>query len=567
MFLLFISLSSLAQQNIFELNQQLGRGVNLGNMMEAPTETEWGNPFKDAYMKTIADMGFTHIRIPIRWDTPERTLPTDPYTINPVFLARIKHIVDLAYAQNLMVIIDMHHHDAIFKNPEKEHAKFIAQWTQISDYFKDYDSKLIFEVLNEPNSALTPEKWNDYFKDALAVIRVKNPSRAVLMGVANWGGLSALSQLEIPADENLILTIHYYAPFTFTHQGAEWVDGSDAWLGTPWLSTSIERQEIKNDFQYAIQLAAEKNIPIHIGEFGAYSTADNLSRLKWSNFLASWFSEQGFSWTYWEFSSGFGFYNPNTGEVKTDLLEALLKENIYEEEKLESTLQYESSFENTDPWNLYTNGEGKGTLELQNKEAAVNIETSSTESWHIQLVRNNIALKKGASYVVSFDAHGSGQTQISHYLGKSTEPYTNYSGFKTYDILDKTQSFIYLFEMTEPTDVASRIVFDLGTSAGTVAIGNVRIEEVKIEEEVVLGEFLQQESVTFPNPVEDTFMLRIKDGVSGFRLFDTSGKQIRFSDNLKNKEILIDMKSLPSGVYMLQCFGKDASYYQKIVKW
>ena len=49
--LLFVSGFLLKAQppgaSIQELNQKLGRGINMGNMFEAPSETEWGNPFKD----------------------------------------------------------------------------------------------------------------------------------------------------------------------------------------------------------------------------------------------------------------------------------------------------------------------------------------------------------------------------------------------------------------------------------------------------------------------------------------------------------------------------------------
>ena len=88
--------------------QNLGRGINLGNMFEAPSETAWGNPFKEEYITKIAEQGFNHIRMPIRWDVAERTQLTAPYTVNPVFLARIKSVVDLAISKNLYVIINMY---------------------------------------------------------------------------------------------------------------------------------------------------------------------------------------------------------------------------------------------------------------------------------------------------------------------------------------------------------------------------------------------------------------------------------------------------------------------------
>jgi aryl-phospho-beta-D-glucosidase BglC (GH1 family) len=116
---------AIAQTPIHDLNKKLGKGINMGNMFEAPSETEWGNPFKDYYFKRISSLGFNHVRIPIRWDVPARCQQNEPYTVNATFLERIKTVVDLAKKENLLVIINMHHHDAIFVNPDAQKAKFI----------------------------------------------------------------------------------------------------------------------------------------------------------------------------------------------------------------------------------------------------------------------------------------------------------------------------------------------------------------------------------------------------------------------------------------------------------
>jgi len=223
----------------------------------------------------------------------------------------------------------MHHHNDLMADPQGQKARFLAQWKQISEYFKDYPDSLVFEILNEPHDKLTAALWNDYYRDALRVIRETNPQRCVLLGVAEWGGTSALKSLTIvPNDNHLILTIHYYNPFQFTHQGAEWVEGSDAWLGTKWNDTQAERQAVIDEFQPAIALSKSKNIPIYIGEFGAYSKADMDSRVKWTRFLSRWFEQQGFSWAYWEWNSSFGIYDPQTKTYRTPLVNALTKDTM-----------------------------------------------------------------------------------------------------------------------------------------------------------------------------------------------------------------------------------------------
>lgn len=306
-----------------EMNKRLGRGINLGNTFEAMPS--WQSPFDLQDMKRIADLGFNHVRIPIRWEREDRSISSTPYTIYPDFMKTIQSVVDEALKNKLHIIINMHHHDGLYADPIGQKERFLSQWKQISDYFKEYPDSLLFEILNEPHDKLTADLWNNYSTEALHVIREKNPKRCVLLGTAEWGGLGALQKLNIPSDQHLLLTIHYYNPFQFTHQGADWVEGADTWLGTAWDDTEKEHKAVQDDFRLASQIAKEKNIPIHIGEFGAYSRADMDSRVRWTQYLTGWFEQQGFSWAYWEWNSGFGIFDPKTGTYRTGLVDALIR--------------------------------------------------------------------------------------------------------------------------------------------------------------------------------------------------------------------------------------------------
>ena len=48
----------------------LGRGINLGNALEAPQEGEWGIVIQEYFFDKIKDVGFKAVRIPIRWSAP-----------------------------------------------------------------------------------------------------------------------------------------------------------------------------------------------------------------------------------------------------------------------------------------------------------------------------------------------------------------------------------------------------------------------------------------------------------------------------------------------------------------
>ena len=82
----FLTASAQDRQDAFDMNERLGRGINMGNMFEAPTETEWGNPWNPSYFKMISELGFKHVRVPVRWETAERSMSSPPYTVNAAFL-------------------------------------------------------------------------------------------------------------------------------------------------------------------------------------------------------------------------------------------------------------------------------------------------------------------------------------------------------------------------------------------------------------------------------------------------------------------------------------------------
>lgn len=69
--------------DVVEVNARLGRGINMGNMFEAPSEDAWGNPWQSGYFKLIAELGFQHVRLPVRWEPVDWSLAEAPYTIRP----------------------------------------------------------------------------------------------------------------------------------------------------------------------------------------------------------------------------------------------------------------------------------------------------------------------------------------------------------------------------------------------------------------------------------------------------------------------------------------------------
>lgn len=307
----------------FAMNQRLAHTVNLGNALEAPNEGEWGVTLKEEFFQLIQTAGFTAVRLPVRWSA--HALEAEPYTIDPEFFKRVDWAVAQALENNLAIVVNMHHYEAMALDPAGHQARFVALWKQIAEHYQSYPNALLFEPMNEPNGQMVASRWNDLIASTLPVIRATNPTRNIVIGPANWNDLQALDELNLPADDqHLIVTFHYYQPFQFTHQGAEWVQGSGDWLGTEWTARSAQKQTVQYHFKLVAQWAEANKRPIFLGEFGAYSKADMDSRARWTDFVAREAEAHGFSWGYWEFCSGFGVYDLASGQWNEPLKQALL---------------------------------------------------------------------------------------------------------------------------------------------------------------------------------------------------------------------------------------------------
>ncbi len=318
----FACLPTYGQETAAEACRALGTGFNLGNMLEAPVEGEWGQRFQDGYATTIAQAGFQHVRLPVKWSA--HASESAPYTLEPAFVARIQHVVKTCLDAKLRVVLNMHHYDEIYQDPEAHEARFVGIWKQIAAAFQTAPDEVYFELLNEPNSKLTTSLWNSMYPKALKEVRELHPNRYVVVGPGNWNHFEELKNFQLPpGDQKLIATFHFYLPFPFTHQGAEWLGANAPKLGRPFPAQEKEVDQIKQQFAQVAQWSQANKRPVYLGEFGAYHTADMESRANWTKLVRETAEAQQFAWAYWEFCAGFGAYDPEKMAWREPLLNAL----------------------------------------------------------------------------------------------------------------------------------------------------------------------------------------------------------------------------------------------------
>jgi endoglucanase len=295
-----------AAPDAFAQNQRLGRGVNILGYDPIWRSRDQAR-FKAEYFQKLKAAGFDSVRINLHGF--RQMDATNGWAIKPAWFAVLDWAVTEAQRQGLAVILDLHEFQPLGKDPAGNREKFLAFWRQVAAHYQSAPASVYFEVLNEPHEKLTPELWNEYFAEALGIIRQTNPTRTVIVGPGQWNQIDRLAELKLPEqDRNLIVTVHYYEPFNFTHQGASWTDRQDK-LGFDWKGTTAETAALDRAFDKADAWSKANQRPIFLGEFGAYDRGPLESRVRWTAAIARAAEARKWSWAYWQFDGDFILYD------------------------------------------------------------------------------------------------------------------------------------------------------------------------------------------------------------------------------------------------------------------
>lgn len=255
-----------------------GIGINLGNTLDAPHEGDWAPPAQETFVAAFAAAGFSTMRLPVTWDKHTGTAP--PYSIDPVFMARVQQVANWSVSRGLQTIVNSHHDewldmadDALF---QARLPRFQAIWQQVAAAFVGWPQLLVFETYNEAHNMSTGS-LNQMQAVVSAAVRPGHPTRTLIVGGAAYMGIWWLLQhgrgsaqpLLLPPladgtqDPNLVVEVHNYDPFHFTTPP---IDNS-TW-GTP-----SDQRTLATLFASAVAWAADMRpagppLPLFLGEFG-----------------------------------------------------------------------------------------------------------------------------------------------------------------------------------------------------------------------------------------------------------------------------------------------------------
>ena len=316
--------------------RNMGAGWNLGNSLDSNSgdlenmwieaysdrspstyETAWGQPVTTrALFHMFKEAGFNAIRIPVTWyphmgkmtvttyqdgkgDWRGRWNPSDwtGYDVDPVWMARVKEVVDYVIDEGMYCILNVHPDTGAASTAwlvagEQEfaaaEARYRALWRQIAETFRDYGERLLFESYNEMldpydswcfASFATPARYdaavarsayagiNSYARAFVETVRAtggNNASRNLVVntygacsGAGSWNShlVDPLSQLVLPEEPgHIAVEVHsYWEADRFDAQKAD-----------------IDRQFDDLD-KYVVR---RLGVPVIIGEWGGGDVPD-----------------------------------------------------------------------------------------------------------------------------------------------------------------------------------------------------------------------------------------------------------------------------------------------------
>ena len=283
----------------------------------------------------IAELGMDHIRLGF----DQIVLEERPGVYRENILEILDRFIGWCENAKLNVVLNLHKAIGNYCDIAEEvslmdspvlQERFVALWLMLERRYR-HKSAIAFELLNEVRD-VDPDIWNSLAEKTIHAIRRENPRRRIIVGGARWNAPSALKQLKVYDDPNIIYTFHCYAPFEFTHQQGvlqapvlyynrampypgdigryreyqRFVCGiEDAYPDLKVMDKEYLRGELKPAFDFA---AAHPDKILWCGEFGTIRHCRIEYRENYMRDVISLCKEHGISYCVWNYLS-----TPNDG--------------------------------------------------------------------------------------------------------------------------------------------------------------------------------------------------------------------------------------------------------------
>jgi endoglucanase len=319
------------RQVAFKRAQSLNNGVSVSWFEQTWNKNVLSQmPLTTTDFKLFKKLGFKSLRLPVAFEYFNDTgIPPEK-----VF-AQIDEVLKQCKLYGIKLIIDYHYGKLNDSNYLTETQKAIALWLNLTKrYIKESPDNLFFELYNEPPH-MNPKVWKDAAYNIVTAIRGVDKKRTLIVGASNFNSIYELSRMERLADENIIYTFHFYEPFFFTHQGADWVGDQVATTGVPfpynaktyppinpkvigtWGENNYyqykndgNEQSVHDKLQIVKNWSNKYAVPVLCGEYGVFNKyTDADSRCRYIKAVRKNLKAMNMPGILWDYNTNFSIFN------------------------------------------------------------------------------------------------------------------------------------------------------------------------------------------------------------------------------------------------------------------
>lgn len=280
--------------------------------------------------KLLKQLGFKSIRLPVAFTY---------FQANSDSLKKALHHIDrvlqLCDLYGFKLIICFHSGNLNDNNYQTETQKVIDMWKLIlRKYIGQSANNLFFELYNEPPH-MNPDNWKKAANEMIVAVRKIDKKHTLILGASNFNSIYEMSRMTPFADNNIIYTFHFYEPFLFTHQGAEWVGDQSSTTGIPFPYNAAtypplnpkakntpgeshynlypkdgNEQSVHDKLQIVKNWSVKYNVPILCGEYGVYNKyADPDSRCRYIKAVRQNLRAMNIPGMLWDYNGTFSIFN------------------------------------------------------------------------------------------------------------------------------------------------------------------------------------------------------------------------------------------------------------------
>ncbi|MBQ2309652.1 MAG: cellulase family glycosylhydrolase [Erysipelotrichales bacterium] len=332
------------------------RGINFGGWFSQcdHTEKRYDYFIRKEDFRRVKRWGLDHVRIPVDYEL----LQDKDGNFLEKGMKRLENCVNWCEEYGLNMILDLHktwgfsfddgeNEEGFFENPVYQ-ENFYKVWEEFAKRFGNRKN-LAFELLNEVTDREYKDIWNAIVRKAISRIRVYAPRIPVLVGGYYHNSVTAVKDLDLPYDENVVYNFHCYSPLIFTHQGAYWIPKMDTGFRMAFDSKNKQyreytdqyigkefKDEFGNDdekidsryfeelFAEAIKVAEERNVPLYCGEYGVIDLASPEDTVKWFESIHTVFENHHIGRACWSYKEmDFGLVDAHYDDVRKNLIKLL----------------------------------------------------------------------------------------------------------------------------------------------------------------------------------------------------------------------------------------------------